>query len=60
MKHVEVICKKMGQRIGVLNRIKRHLPLNERKLYYNAMIKPIVMYGCTVWSSCTSENLERV
>ena len=58
--HVDVICKKMGQRIGVWNKIKRHLPLNERKLYYNAMIKPIMMYGCTVWSSCSSENLERV
>ena len=58
--HVDVICKKMGQRIGVLNEIKHHLLLNERKLYYNAMIKPIMMYGCTVWSSCSSENLERV
>ena len=46
--HVDIICKKMGQRIGVLNKVKRHLPLNERKLYYNAMIKPIMMYGCTV------------
>ena len=58
--HVDVMCKKMGQRIGILNKIKRHLLLNERKLYYNAMIKPIMMYRYTVWSSCSSENLERV
>ncbi len=58
--HVDVTCKKLGQRIGVLNKITRHLPLEERKLYYNAMIKPLMMYGSTMWSICSSENLERV
>lgn len=58
--HVDEICKKLGQRIGVLNKIKRHLPLKERKLYYNAMIKPIMIYGSTIWSICSSENFERV
>ena len=42
--HVNVMCKKLAQRIGVLKKIKRHLPLEERKLYYNALIKPVMMY----------------
>ena len=58
--HVNVMCKKLAQRIGVLKKIKRHLPLEERKLYYNALIKPVMMYGCTIWSSCSNENVERV
>ena len=33
-----------SQRIGLLKKIKRHLPLEERKLYYNALIKPVMMY----------------
>ena len=49
-----------SQRIGLLKKIKRHLPLEERKLYYNALIKPVMMYGCTIWSSCSRENVERV
>ncbi|CAH3043548.1 unnamed protein product [Porites lobata] len=27
----------------------RHLPLNQRILYYNAMIKQTMMYGSSVW-----------
>ena len=53
------MCKKLGQRIRVLKKIK-HLPLEERKLYYNALINPVMMYGCTIWSSCSRENVERV
>ena len=58
--HVNVMCKKLGQRIGVLKKIKWHLPLEERKLYHNVLIKPVMMYGCTIWSSCSRENVKRV
>ena len=40
--HVDDLCKKVSQRIGVLKKIKGNLPLEERKLFYNAMIKPTV------------------
>jgi hypothetical protein len=58
--HVDDICKKLVQRIGVLNKFNRHLPLAERKLYYNSMVKLFMMYGCTVWSSFSCENIDRV
>ena len=58
--HVDVTCKKLGPRSGVLKKTKRYLPPKETKLYYNAMIKPVMMYGCTIWCSCSSENFERV
>ena len=50
--HVEKLCEKVGQRIGVLRKIKYFLLLEQRKLYYNAMIKRILLYGSTVWISC--------
>ena len=56
--HVEDLSKKLSQRIGVLKNIKRNLPLNERKLFYNAMIKPIMLYGSTVWGSST--NIDKI
>ena len=37
--HIERLCKKLTQKIAVLRKIRRFLPLEERKLYYNAMIK---------------------
>lgn len=58
--HVEKLCEKVAQRIGVLRKIKHFLPLEQRKLYYNAMIKPTLLYGSTVWISCSKENIRRV
>ena len=43
--HIDDLRRKLSQRIGVLNKIKRNLPINERKLFYNPMIKPIMLYG---------------
>ena len=35
----------------------RNPPINERKLFYNALIKPIMLYGSCVWSSTSCENI---
>lgn len=40
--HIDDICKKVSLRIAVLKKIKRNLPLAERKLYFNALTKPIM------------------
>ena len=37
--HVDALCNKLSQRIGVLRKIKIFLPLEQRILYYNAMIQ---------------------
>ena len=34
--HVEKLCRKLSNRITVLRKIRRFLPLDQRKLYYNA------------------------
>ena len=47
--HIDGICTKVSQRIAVLKKIKRNLPLAERKLYFNTLIKPIMLYGSCVW-----------
>ena len=58
--HIDDICKKLSQRIGVLKTIKRNLPMEERKLFYNAMIKPVMLHGCCIWSTTSCENIDRV
>ena len=40
--HVEELCKKLSQRIAVL-RIRRFIPIEQRILYYNAMIKQVML-----------------
>ena len=50
--HTDELSRKLAQRIGVLKNIKENLPIRERKLFYNSMIKPICfMYVSIVWGS---------
>ena len=48
------------QRITVLRKIRRSLPLDQRKLYHNAMIKQTMLHASTVWTSCSVENIQKV
>jgi hypothetical protein len=54
--HIESLCKKLSKRIGILNKIKSYLPRSERVLYYNSMIKPLILYGSVSWSGCCSKE----
>lgn len=58
--HVDKLSTKLAQKIGVLRKIRRCLPVRERKLHYNAIIKPNLMYGGTIWSSCSNEKLQKI
>ena len=42
----------MSQRIA--------LPLTERKRYFNALIKPIMLYGSGAWCTASEENVNHV
>ena len=54
------MCKKLAQRIGTLRSIRHYLPLNERLTFYNAIIKPVMMYGGLIWGSTSTNNIRRV
>ena len=51
--HLEKLCKKSSERIDLLKKIRSYLPIQERKLYYNALVKP-TMYGSLVWIYCST------
>ena len=59
-KHVEQLCKKLANRVGVLRSIRHNPPFNERILFYNATIKPLFLYGGAVWSMTSKANIRRV
>ena len=54
------LWKKVSQRIAVVKKIKRSLPLAERKLYFNALIELIMLYGSCAWWTASEENVNRV
>ena len=54
------IFKKLSQQIGVLKKIRSCLPTKQRLLYYNTMIRSVLHYVSSIWTSCDKENLSRV
>jgi len=59
--HIDSLCEKISKRIGILNRIKAYLPRAERTLYYNSLIKPLILYCSVTWTSCCShDNISKI
>ena len=58
--HIDYLINKLNSRICLLKRAKGYLTLHCRKMLYNAIIKPILEYCCTVWGNCSKENLIRL
>ena len=58
--HIDYLIKKLNSRICLLKRAKAYLTFACRKMLYNARIKLILEYCCTVWGNCTVDNLQRV
>ena len=58
--HVEKLCTKLSKRIGILKKIRSCLPMRQRLLFYNSMIRSVLHYVSSIWTSCDKENLGRV
>ena len=48
--HINELCNKLCQRIAVLSKIKGFLPLEQRKAFYNPMIKQTMLYASNQYS----------
>lgn len=59
-RQIEELCKKLAKRIGLLRHISPYLKRNQRDIYYSTIIKPVMLYGSTTWTSCNKENLLKV
>ena len=57
---IDDLCKKLSKRIGLLRHISPYLKQNQREIYYSAIIKPVLLYGSTIWCSCEQDDLQRV
>ena len=58
--HVDKLCNELSKRLGLLRHISPYLKKNQRIIYFNAVIKPLMMYASAVWTSYNKEVLERV
>ena len=46
--------------MGLLRSIRQYFPLNEYIPFYSTTIKPVFLYGGTVWSSTSKCNIRRI
>jgi hypothetical protein len=58
--HINKLSKNLSKKVGLLRKIRRYLPLLERKLFFNAVVKPVMMYGSSIWSCFSRNDLLRI
>jgi hypothetical protein len=58
--HIDLLCKKISQRLGILRRIRHHLPLNARKAFYRCLILSLMDYCFVIWGNTSTQNLDRL
>jgi len=58
--HIDYICKKISQRLGILRRIRHNLTYGARLAFYNCLILSLMDYCCVVWGNTSKGNLDRI
>ena len=58
--HIEYLIGKLNCRIHLLKRAKGYLNLHCRKLLFNALIKAVFEYCCSVWGNAPNDQLLRI
>ena len=52
--HVEELSKKLSKRLGLLKHISPYLKQAQREMYFNSVVKPIMMHGTMIWDNCNN------
>ena len=58
--HIEYLIGKLNSRTYLLKRAKGYLNLHCRKLLFNALVKPIFKYFCSVWGNAPNDQVLRI
>ena len=58
--HIEYLIGRLNSRTYLLKRAKGYLNLHCRKLLFNALVKPIFEYCCSIWGNAPNDQLLRI
>ena len=59
-KHISNLCKKAARQINVLRRIGKYLPINCRKVIYQAFILSAFKFCPVIWHFCSEANNKKL
>ena len=54
---MDELCKTLSKGLGLLRHISPYLKQRYKSAFYNATIKPVMLYLSPIWSSCSKELL---
>ena len=58
--HIDHIASKMSKIVGILARIRHHVPLHILLQIYRSLIFPYTLYGIPVWGQAAQRDLEKI
>ena len=58
--NISKVCKKLGSRIALLQRLVSYLPESCNYTLYYAFIQPYIDYAITVWENSSIGNINKV
>ena len=58
--HTQFVTKKLGASCGIVNKIKKYLPLDILKNVYYSITYPHLPYGITTWGNAAKKYLSKV
>ena len=59
--HINEICKRASQRVGVMMRLKKFIPTNAKLTLYKSAILPYLTYCRDLtWHLCTASNKRKL
>ena len=58
--HIESLCKKLRQRLGVLRRVRDYVDQDTALKLYNALVMPLIDYCDVTYTSSTSTCISKV
>ena len=58
--HIDSICKTISRNIGIINKLKLHLPSSSLLTLYHSLILPYLNYGILAWGNTHQVLLNRL
>ena len=58
--HINNVCKTVARNIGVINKLKKFLPITALTMLYCTIILPYLNYGILAWGNATQTRLNKV
>ena len=58
--HIDNICKTISRNIGIINRLKFHIPVSSLLMLYFSLILPYLNYGILAWGNTYQTFLDRL